>query len=901
MKKKLRFDYLVPVIAVIAFTALNFTGFYKTAENRIYDMFLHIKPEIPENGKILFLDVDDLSIERVGVWPWSRHIMADGLILMKEFGAGYAVFDIEYTQESPRGINSTFLEQELPELFSDEFKQMNMNITDLFTAIHTGAIPLSDANDYINDLTGLNNQVKAILLEKVAEISRDNDDYLGRSAGFFENAYFTVTMIPKEADPISADYEEWIENNIAMKKVTVDAGVLKEAKTIRPAIIPILSRSAGAGFPNIIIDNDGVRRRVELVNEYKEHYFSQLVFTPLLDWLGNPEVEVGKNEIILKGAVIPEKGEHDITIPLAEDGTVLINWLKKGYADSFKHLSYYYLYLHSKQEQLLIKNLKLMEADQYFSYYEEDQDLLAAYNYAESIKNEILNGESFEYMQDWRDTRDYFFTEAGNFLNGSTEGNITSVIDEILASDEYSDIEKEEYRAIRREVENNFKEVRLIYSDLVKTREILKEKLPGSFCIIGSSATSTFDRGVNPFEKEYANIGTHASLVNCIIEEEFLDDFPWWQASIIALILAFLVYFIIRKLNPLPSILIGIAVIILFIAAGAVYFMFTGVYSNILTPTASVVTTFIVLTLLSFLNTAKEKTYIKNAFGQYLSVDVINDLLLDPDKLTLGGEKKDLTALFTDVQGFSTISEKLDPTDLVKILNSYLTEMSNIILDLKGTIDKYEGDAIISFFGAPVALEDHAERACRAAIRMKKIEKQINKHLLEENMSPNPLFTRIGINTGEMVVGNMGTAQKMDYTIMGNAVNLAARLEGVNKQYGTWLLISEPTYLAGGKEFATRKLDRVRVVGISQPVRLYELLDEKDSLDSKIKDAVEVFQFGLILFEKGDWDEAKKVFKKVLNTIPDDGPSKTFIKRCIEYKKKPPADSWNGVFNLTLK
>ncbi|TFG58828.1 MAG: adenylate/guanylate cyclase domain-containing protein, partial [Spirochaetales bacterium] len=255
----------------------------------------------------------------------------------------------------------------------------------------------------------------------------------------------------------------------------------------------------------------------------------------------------------------------------------------------------------------------------------------------------------------------------------------------------------------------------------------------------------------------------------------------------------------------------------------------------------------------------------------------------------------------TDVKGFSTISEALDPSDLVKLLNRYLTTMSDIILAQKGTIDKYEGDAIIAFFGAPLELPDHTARACQSAIFMKRAERELNKVLMEEQATPTPLMTRIGINTGEMVVGNMGTAQKMDYTIMGNAVNLAARLEGVNKQYGTWLLISEAVYDNGGKDFVTRRLDRVRVVGIHQPVRLYELYETPGQVSSEEKEMIDSFHKGQELFEAKDWSGAERFFEKALTLVPDDGPSTTFLKRCQEYKLKAPPEGWDGVFNLTSK
>jgi adenylate cyclase len=184
---------------------------------------------------------------------------------------------------------------------------------------------------------------------------------------------------------------------------------------------------------------------------------------------------------------------------------------------------------------------------------------------------------------------------------------------------------------------------------------------------------------------------------------------------------------------------------------------------------------------------------------------------------------------------------------------------------------------------------------------MKKVEQHLNEHFINNNLSPTAVFTRIGINTGEMVVGNMGTSQKMDYTIMGNSVNLASRLEGVNKQYSTWTLISEETYNTGGKDFTVRKMDRVRVVNIKEPVRLYELIDEKSETKAETQEAVEFFHRGLELFETRQWDAAIAEFRKAQSILPGDGPSEVFLKRCHGFQKKPPAASWDGVFNLSMK
>jgi len=292
---------------------------------------------------------------------------------------------------------------------------------------------------------------------------------------------------------------------------------------------------------------------------------------------------------------------------------------------------------------------------------------------------------------------------------------------------------------------------------------------------------------------------------------------------------------------------------------------------------------------------------LRRAFSTYLSEEVVEEIVSDPSRLQLGGINRHMTALFTDIRKFASISEALNPKQLVDLLNYYLSTMSDIILEHKGTIDKYQGDAIISFFGAPLELKDHALRACISAIMMKRIEKKVNKEIREKNISPIPIYTRIGINSGEMIVGNMGTQKKMNYTIISSAVNLAARLEGVNKQYGTWILASEATIQETGDILLTRRLDRIRVVGVQEPVRIYEILETRENASENLQQLAKSFNEAFTLFEEQKWEQAELIFKKILQQFPNDGPSRLYSNRCIKFIKNPPAPEWDGVFNLTEK
>jgi class 3 adenylate cyclase len=364
--------------------------------------------------------------------------------------------------------------------------------------------------------------------------------------------------------------------------------------------------------------------------------------------------------------------------------------------------------------------------------------------------------------------------------------------------------------------------------------------------------------------------------------------------------------------------------VLLALSGAGIGFYQLGWWVPMVAPIIAGITAFLIATLYNYATEGSQRRFIKSAFSQYLSPAVIDRIIADPAQLKLGGETRDLTAIFTDIRSFSTISEALgDPAKLVELLNHYLTRMSNIILENHGTIDKYEGDAIIAFFGAPVYMPDHAVLACRSAVLMKKTEAEINREVLEQNLITgavmeamvqkgilkskddlDPIYTRLGINSGEMVVGNMGTPSKMDYTVMGNAVNLAARLEGVNKQYNTGgILISEYTREKIGDEFITRPLSRVRVVGVNTPLRLYELLDLGENATPALTDMVSRWEQGLAAYEGRNFTEALGFFRPIYDEDGGDRVAKLYIGRCEKYLAAPlPDEKWDdGVDNLTEK
>ena len=278
----------------------------------------------------------------------------------------------------------------------------------------------------------------------------------------------------------------------------------------------------------------------------------------------------------------------------------------------------------------------------------------------------------------------------------------------------------------------------------------------------------------------------------------------------------------------------------------------------------------------------------------------------NPESLALGGSEKNVTALFSDIKSFSTLSEQLSAPQLVSILNEYLTTMSDVILENQGTIDKYIGDAIVSFFGAPMDVPDHAFRACASAVRMKQMEQKLNQQLVADGTLPMPILTRIGINTGKMVIGNMGTDKKMNYTMMGNNVNIAARLEGVNKAYSSWVLVSESTWTEANSgdhqgKLLARRLDKVRVMGIEKPVQLYNIMGFVSEMTEEEKESVEVFHHALDLYLQRNFQQALDLFKKAGQLNQQDKTPDVFVERCQKFIKTPPASDWSGVMTMSTK
>lgn len=874
IKKYLHF--IIPILV----SALCSLFIFSSMDKKVADWFQRPLQATVESPDVLMINVDDTSVDQIGTWPFARDVYADSIVTLRELGAESVVFDLSFIDKSQMKVDEQYITEALPEYVEEDFERINDGIITVMGNYADGSFKSKDAEDAAGYLIDLTETVKGNIQTSISHSVSSQDESLATALKFFGNSFLTLTF-----DNMSVPDEEedaYLEDYIALDNIEV----VKDTKTpefefVLPAISDFMQNAKKAGFVNADPDVDGYLRRVHMVFKRNGKYYGQLAFVPILEHFGNPKIIISDKEIVLKNCRFPNMVIRDIKIPRAEDGSVIVKYPNKDYVD-YNCQSLWNIYRLSKMEKDIFENLTILNDNGYFEYC-EDKTPLEAYSEADYVKQSLQAEDGQFGFDDFINYRTAFITNYSDYLEGPYEQYILDDSDE-----EYAD-----------EIKENFESCRELFNKYMKARNELKEKVNYSICIIGTSATSTTDYGLTQYEEHYPNPGVHYVIANQLLSQDFVDDAPAWLSILFAFILCIIYSFVSNRIKSTgKQIVTGIT----FLAASTLlFFLIFGItrkYIGVVVPFLSLLITFIATTIVGFLTASHDKKFITNAFSQCLSKEVVDDIVANPSSFKLGGQRLEMTAMFTDIQKFSGFSELLTASQLVALLNYYLTQMSDIIMGERGTVDKYEGDAIIALVGAPVKMDDHAQRACAAAIKMKKAEVQMNSYIREIAASDKPetmdqdlydafkimvenqktLFTRIGLNSGEMIAGYMGSENKKNYTMMGNNVNLASRLEGVNKQYHTGgIMISEATRNLLGDRFLVRSLDRVRVVNVNTPIRLFELMDEKsEASESQIKYVAD-WEEALKTFENRDYNKACAMMKELLNINPKDAVARYYV------------------------
>lgn len=446
------------------------------------------------------------------------------------------------------------------------------------------------------------------------------------------------------------------------------------------------------------------------------------------------------------------------------------------------------------------------------------------------------------------------------------------------------------------------KVIPLIHVFEASSPEVLRELFKDKRVLVGVSALGVEDLISMPGHHRIEGIFSHLTAALNAEHDAFIDtESSALTYSVIGSIVGVLLVALGMRKRSFP-ILFGVTIVCLGGYLGlAIWALNQGVLITGLPWTVGVFGVLAIQLVRKLVEGRANRQQVKRvtgAFEHYVAPEVIDVLLSDPEKLRLGGERQEITAFFSDVAGFTSLSEKVEPAVLVELLNQVLGDMTTIIIEEGGIVDKYIGDAVVAMFGAPVKHSDHATRSIRAAMRSQVRMDEIKKEWIERGLPP--IRVRIGTNTGVAVVGNIGAANRFDYTMMGDTVNLAARLEGINNYYGSNVLVGEDTYAQAKDDFVFREIDRVRVKGKQQPISMYEpLAAVGESLDEHMTTIRESYAKGLEQYRNSEFQAAIETLEPLADA--GDGPSKTILGRAREYAETPPPEDWGGVYTMTSK
>jgi adenylate cyclase len=386
-------------------------------------------------------------------------------------------------------------------------------------------------------------------------------------------------------------------------------------------------------------------------------------------------------------------------------------------------------------------------------------------------------------------------------------------------------------------------------------------------------------------------------IISTLLDGSWGREFRPWKRSLLLAAVIFLASLVLIRLKPISGLMFTGASLVLLAALSFGLFLFARFWMPPFLMSTGLVVVYSGNVLGHYFVEAREKRWLRHAFSRYVSPSVVEVITTNPERLDLGGEELETTVLFADLEGFTQLSESMPPQALIKLLNDYFSPMTQIIMAYQGTLDKYIGDAIMALWGAPVPLPDHALRACGAALEMEKTMTELQKDWQAQGLPP--LGARLGLHSGSVVAGNVGSRERFNYTVLGDTVNLASRLEGVNKVYGTRILLSDSTCQHVKDHLLVRELDLVQVKGRGQPVTIYELLGPYPPEGPY--PWLDYFAAGLEAYRRREWEEAAQAFNEVLRLKPNDRPTQVFLGRCRFFAVAPPPLDWRGVFVLEAK
>ncbi len=778
--------------------------------------------KVPFDPQVVVAAVDEKSIEKFGLWPWNRRLVADVIDRLTEMGAKVIAFDIVFADEDK---NSSF--RELTR-FKDIYDE---------SGLYRKAQPA---------LLGQINDKLSVALENTLEVSDELKPPQKKKLSLVEqNLKEAKSSISSYQDKSQRFYDIMTDQ---VKSVSPDealARAIRNSKRVVTGYFAFTNPSELVGLSISRLNSNFERIKRAGTNEIYENFNGQV------GTLAPPPWEVPSLRV-------PSAVGVQAPLPLIAEASEyfgLFNILPDP-DKTIRHVPMFF-----KMNELLLPSLGLQAVALYHGG--------GFFPYASPTNMNHIAGV---FLHDSDKNPDKVPTLIPTNEKGLMQINYYSDPAKTIPTISAADI-----------------------LDKTVDQTLVKDKL----VVVGVTAIGTFDLRANPFSIS-PGVYIQAAAMQNMVDRNFMERIAGTALfeGIALLILGIIAGLIVPRIRIGLGFALIVAMIASIITVDVLVIFPSGNWIRIVMMILQLITIFVAITAFRFLTEEREKRVIRNAFQFYLSKSVVDSVLKDTSKLKLGGEKKDLTVMFSDIRGFTTISERLSPEDLVHLLNDYLTPMTDLVFEHQGTLDKYMGDAVMAFWGAPVDQPDHATKACVTALKMMEKLREMQEAWRAKGLPE--IDIGIGMNSGAMAVGNMGSAARFDYTVMGDNVNLGSRLEGINKEYGTNIIVSQFTYDRAKNDVYVRLLDSVRVKGKHEPVQIYELrgLGRPQGLEEQF---ILTFEKGIALYKAQQWDESIKTFESCLQMIPTDYCSGKYIDRCKSMKEDPPGEGWDGVYTMKTK
>lgn len=851
----------------------------RIAHQKSIDLRLQMRGWRSGTPEVALLVVDERSLETVGRWPWPREKVAAALSKAFDYGAKMIASDIAFSEPSAKPAEELF--------------QQVQKTTPIPTALQstfTAALNQLDSDRIMAETIAkyANRFVMGHFFEAVhTGLSRARHENACHNLIFEQSEAYRIWQKEEVILSVTDPFDFYIPDMLAE---TYKGHLNQIEEEIRRSVKPPRNRLEQVELENRI-------------NEAKMQYCyvwldpqNDELFDPISDtWdvIKQHDDDLKTNSFDEWAAEFRQKFLQNPVI-VADNWTMNTAQISSG----AKHSGYF----NAQQDKdgTIRRSRIVVRTGNHYMPSIALKGFLVANNYNAEITfeadphNEIAKRVKTVKITS-NDSGDEVFSipvdEEGNMtINYAGPRNMFAYasLGDLLSDDEEIYVEQRVYNKKTKDFElKKFKE---------KKATFFKDRL----FILGASAMGIYDLRVTPFDENFPGAETHANILDNLLRRDFLRTHADEELTMLVVLVGggLLLSLALAHLGALPGMLLTASLLIGVSYVDRYYFFGNGIVVSIVFPLLMIVVLYVGLTFYKYMTEERNKREIRKTFQKYVSPAIVDEILKHPDNLELGGRKARITVFFSDVRGFTTISEKLDPRALSDLLNSYLTPMTDLVFKNRGTLDKYMGDAIMAFFGAPVPYKDHAKFACRCALehlsKLKELQDQYKKKGLPS------IDIGIGLNTGECSVGNMGSQSVRNYTVMGDAVNLASRLEGINKQYGTRIIISEFTYEDVKNDFICREIDWVRVKGKALPVKIYELVAEGKASASDFE-VLKNFNEGYLLYHQRKFSQGIELFTRALNLNPEDAPSRLYLERCQSFVEAPPPEDWDGVFVMKTK